>query len=72
MGAQYESYAVVNMAQSPLRFTLLHQSESAARAEAERLARANPDTLFAVIAIVATCKAKAPLTWEEKCRSRPF
>lgn len=60
------SFAVVNLDETPRRFTRVHGDEPSARIEAERLALANAGVRFAVIQIVAEVRSPSkPVEWTE-------
>lgn len=59
-----DRFAVVNLNQNPMRFTVLHRLFCEARQEAERLALSHPDQ-FAIMRVVATCHRTAPVEWHE-------
>ena len=67
------AYYVFNRsAQTPPHY--VHDTFEAAKVEAERLAKANPNTIFQVLAIVAECRVKEPVEWRmaENFSELPF
>jgi hypothetical protein len=43
--------------------TVKHDTEKSARAEAERLAKANPGQTFVVLRAIGACETVKPVTW---------